>query len=121
MARCDNPKAASYKNYGDRGITVCKEWHDFYKFVEDVSPKPEDHQLDRVDNDKGYSKENCKWATAKQNTNNRRNTKYITYNGVTLSLSEWSEKVNVGTETLRARLRMGWSLKAVLFSTVNGT
>ncbi len=72
IQRCTNPKNASYENYGGRGITVCEEWKSFRKFAYDMGYPPEGKTLDRIDNDKGYCKENCRWADwSMQNTNKR--------------------------------------------------
>lgn len=70
--RCTNPKDPRFHNYGGRGITVCPEWSDFWTFVEDMGNRPDGHTLDRKDNDLGYFKENCRWATAKEQACNRR-------------------------------------------------
>jgi hypothetical protein len=72
LARCNNPKNKAYKNYGGRGIKVCKEWHTFVSFYADMGDRPANLQLDRIDNDKGYFKENCRWITSKENNNNKR-------------------------------------------------
>lgn len=73
--RCLNPKNAQYKDYGARGITVCLRWMDFVNFFEDMGKRPPNSEIDRIDNDKGYCKENCHWTTKKQNARNRRSTK----------------------------------------------
>lgn len=73
--RCNNPNYKEYHNYGGRGIKVSPEWDDFWVFVEDLGDRPEGHTLERKDNNKGYSKENCVWATHKEQNNNTRKVK----------------------------------------------
>ena len=71
--RCNNPNAKQYKDYGGRGIKICKEWDDVEIFCQDMGERPSiRHSLDRIDNDKGYCKENCRWATYEQQAANRR-------------------------------------------------
>jgi len=71
--RCNQKSEKSYASYGAKGITVCDEWKSFWKFLEDMGERPSPiHSLDRIDNSKGYSKENCRWATPKQQHENRR-------------------------------------------------
>lgn len=72
LDRCRNPNSTAYAWYGGRGISVCDEWYDFINFYKDMGHRPTGKELDRVDNDKGYSKENCHWITHKQNCENRR-------------------------------------------------
>lgn len=73
MQRCYNPSHEGYKNYGGRGVKVCKRWWHFANFVEDVGEKPSAlHTIDRVDNNKGYNLENFKWSTRKEQAQNRR-------------------------------------------------
>lgn len=76
VARCNNPNHAGYKDYGGRGITVDEDWDDFTSFLNDMGYKPtQKHQIDRIDNNGNYTKTNCRWSTAKDNNNNRRNNK----------------------------------------------
>jgi hypothetical protein len=116
LNRCYFKKSKSYQHYGARGITVCKRWRDsFENFLEDMGEPPNGMTLERINNDLGYSKENCIWATRKQQTKNRRNAVNICHKGKTMSLSEWSEKLGLKYRTLRARIfELKWSLDKAL-------
>lgn len=74
LSRCYNRKVRIYKYYGGRGITVCERWKDFRNFYEDMGERPNGMQVDRIDNDKGYSPDNCRWATAKENNPSNKGT-----------------------------------------------
>lgn len=91
--RCSNPKCRAYKNYGARGITFCKEWDKFEGFYEWAvsSGYEKGKDIDRIDNDGNYTPDNCRWATRRENVNNRRSTIRLTVNGETKSASEWEE------------------------------
>lgn len=96
--RCYNPKNPSYERYGPRGITVCEEWRtsseSFIRWAVENGWK-RGMSLDRIDNDKGYSPDNCRWATLKQQANNRSDNIYLEHDGVTRTMKEWCEVFNV--------------------------
>jgi hypothetical protein len=101
--RCTNPKNKYYKNYGGRGITVSISWRkSFENFYHDMGPKPKSSfTLERINNNKGYSKENCKWASRKEQCRNKRNNHHLTIKGVTKCLMEWSEIFHIKYDKLR--------------------
>lgn len=102
--RCSNPHFIHYSDYGGRGITMCKEWRDsFEQFFADMGPCPPRLSLDRRDNESGYSKQNCRWATIRTQNLNQRRTVRATHNGETLSLSEWAERTGIPYMTLYSR------------------
>jgi hypothetical protein len=72
LQRCGNPKSQAYKDYGARGIKVIPRWAIFANFYKDMGPRPEGKSLDRVNNELGYRKSNCRWATQVEQVNNRR-------------------------------------------------
>jgi len=116
LARCNNPKSTGFHNYGGRGIKVCQEWlDDFYVFKNDVGPRPSNnHTLDRIDPNKNYCKENCRWATRKEQSSNLRTNRKFTYLNRTLTLSEWSRVLNLPKSTIDARLKYGWTVEQTL-------
>lgn len=107
--RCYNKDSRPYKYYGGRGIYVCDRWlESFQNFLEDMGEKPSrKHSLDRIDNNKGYYKENCRWATYKQQMRNVSNNRNITINGRTQCLSAWAEETGLNKFTIRSRLERG--------------
>jgi hypothetical protein len=106
LARCNNPNRKDYKYYGGRGIAVCKEWFKFINFYNDMGDKQEGMSLDRIDNNKGYCKENCRWATRKEQLSNRRpfNKELITFNGESKLLSTWSKELKIKHSVLYTRI-----------------
>lgn len=118
--RCSDPSCKYYHNYGGRGITMSEEWtNSFETFLNDMGPKPSpNHSLDRIDNNKGYYKENCQWATKIEQDRNRRTCVYITYKNETLTLIEWSRRLNIPFTTLNWRRNNEWSVERMLTTPV---
>lgn len=114
ITRCENPNSPSYPRYGGRGISICKEWREdgigfmnFYDWA--ISNGYSDElSIDRIDNDRGYSPDNCRWATATMQANNRSTSAYITYAGVTKTATEWARDLGVESATLISRRNKGW-------------
>lgn len=116
--RCCNPNDPEFKNYGARGISVAVEWlgrGGFRQFEMDMSPRPTlNHSLERKDNNLGYSKENCKWATRKEQCNNTRGNRPITIDGRTRNLKEWAEEIGISPTSLGNRIKRGWPTERLL-------
>ena len=114
MNRCDSPKNKRYACYGGRGISYDPCWKVFDNFVADMGICPDGMSIDRKNNNLGYSKENCRWATSTDQARNRRSTKFLTYNGETLPVVVWAEKVGIRYKTLWYRLSIGTPLRLAL-------
>ena len=112
-ARCTNPNNSAYHNYGGRGITVCNRWLDsFENFYEDMGKRPSiEFSIDRIDVNKDYSPENCRWADQKTQMRNRRNTKIVNYKGVEKPLAQFCEELNLELSTITNRIKIGWSVE----------
>jgi len=125
MGRCkkspDAKPTHTHKNYFDRGINVCERWREsFDNFYADMGPRPSsNYSIDRINNDCGYSPENCRWATNKEQCNNRRSSRFLTINGETKTLKQWSEKYNIKYCSLQARLKSGWNIEDALEIQIN--
>lgn len=105
LTRCNNKNDHNYIKYGAKGITVCDKWLTFEGFWEDMQKGYSDElSIDRIDNSKGYFKENCRWATNKQQVRNRTNTDFIEYNGKTQCLKDWATEYGIKRTTLWQRL-----------------
>lgn len=111
--RCCRPKNPKYPNYGGRGITMCSRWRGNYlAFLEDMGRRPSDkHSLDRIDNNKGYYKENCAWRTAKEQHNNKRTNRWIELDGEVKTAAQWEEVSGIKQDVIRGRLRLGWTIR----------
>lgn len=112
--RCYNKRDKSYKWYGAKGIKVCEKWSDYILFQRWAYAHgyKEGMSLDRIDNTKDYSPDNCRWVNAKVQANNKSNNHYLTYKGRTQTLIQWSEELGINYDTLKSRInRSHWSVE----------
>lgn len=114
--RCKREDCTGFENYGGRGITVCQEWETFEPFHEWALSHGYSSGLtiDRIDVNGNYCPENCRWATMKEQGNNKRDTVKITFNGTTHSLKEWSEILGVNYYTMHKRYKAGKPVEEIL-------
>jgi len=114
-ARCQNPRHRQFNDYGGRGIKVCPEWStSFDTFRSHMGDRPDGLELDRINNDGNYEPGNCRWATPKQNSNNRRSCHIIEFEGVSKTLTEWADGIQLHASSLRARIQRNWPLSVAL-------
>ena len=117
MQRCKNKKHPRYNDWGGRGITVCERWDKFENFLEDMEVIPEKYELDRIDNNKEYSKENCRLVLEKLQSRNRRSNVNITFNNKIQCLKDWANEYNISYSTLRYRLNvLKWTIEKSLIT-----
>ncbi len=115
--RCIETKNKDYSHYGGRGIVFDSRWNDFAVFLKEMKDTyREGLELDRIDNNGNYSKENCRWADRTTQTNNSRNNHYLEFQGERLTLAQWSRKLGINYSTIRARCQRGNSLQEILSS-----
>jgi hypothetical protein len=115
--RCQNPDFVDYPKWGGRGITVCDEWSESFESFNDWAMNHEWKEgltLDRIDNDKGYCPENCRWATVIEQANNKRNCTMVTYGDKTQSLAEWARESGLPYSTLLSRISKGWDFEKAI-------
>jgi hypothetical protein len=109
LRRCADANHPSYANYGGKGIRVCERWKSFEAFLDDMGERPEGKTLDRIDGNGGYSKDNCRWFTMREQANNRANNHLLTRRGETHTIAQWAELLGVKEGTIRSRLFRGAS------------
>ena len=115
LTRCQNPKSPNYKYYGGRGIQVCERWANVETFLSDLGTKPSpSHSLERIDNELDYCPENCRWATKKEQSYNKRSSHFLTLNGQSRCLSEWAELAGLKSKTVSNRIHRGMSPEEAL-------
>ena len=125
-ARCFNPNANNFKDYGAKGVFMCDEWRNDFKVFYDwamengynPNAKRGECTIDRINNNKGYSPDNCRWTDNLTQQNNKKNNRFLTYNGETHTIAEWSRILNIKTYVLYARLYSGWSVERTLTTPV---
>ena len=112
--RCETSKQKKFvRDYQNRGIKICKEWHDFSVFQKWALENgyKENLSIDRIDNNKGYFPENCRWVDNLIQANNKRNNHWLTYNNKTQTIAQWARELGMNYNTLDQRIRMGWSVE----------
>jgi len=115
LDRCFNPENKRYSHYGARGITVDSSWlgeAGFERFCEDMGPRPSrKHSIERRDNNGAYGPNNCRWATQKEQSRNKRSNRLVSYKGETKPLSQFCEELGLPYRTIWWRINAGWSAK----------
>lgn len=119
MDRCYNQNFHRFHRYGGRGITVATEWHDPEVFLADMGEPPSGGTIERIDNDAGYSPQNCTWATKLEQNNNRSDTRKLTFAGKTLSAAAWAREIGLSKAAMYQRLKT-WPLEKALSTPPGG-
>ena len=121
IKRCSDPRHHNWKHYGGRGIRVCARWLKSYgAFEADMGLRPSPtHTLDRIDNDKGYSPQNCRWASSAQQARNKRGSRFATLNGVTKPLIDWAAERGLPYYQVHKRVSAGWSVERALTTSLH--
>lgn len=119
IQRCVNSKSKGYHNYGGRGITVCSEWigdsgYINFKAWSLLNGYKNGLHIDRINNDKGYSPENCRWVTPRVNSRNKRTNKVLEFHGQKMCIAGWADTLHMPPRTLYGRISAGWSIERAL-------
>lgn len=113
--RCKNPAVRNYHRYGGRGITYCSRWESFDNFHMDMGAPPgKKYSLGRINNDGIYEPTNCRWETPTQQLLNTSQCVFLTFRGVTQTITEWGETTGIKRVTIGTRLKRGWSVEHAL-------
>lgn len=113
IQRCNGK--CNTKNYKDKGIRVCEKWLTFLGFWDDMKNTYKDNlTIDRIDNTKGYFKENCRWTSMVEQQNNRCNNHYLDFNGIKMTIANWGRKLNINPNRIHLRIYRGWSVEKTL-------
>lgn len=114
LDRCYLKSHKSYTDYGGRGISVCDDWLTYENFRADMGERPSGKTLGRIDNNGPYCKENCEWQSYKTQARNRRNSHVISYNGASMSMADWADRMRLPYCTLQKRIENGWNISDAL-------
>lgn len=115
--RCLNVNNKRYKDYGGRGITICDRWlNSFENFLKDMGRRPKGLSIERIENNKGYTPDNCKWATREEQTSNTRTNKHLVILGITYTLNQAARRFEINVGTLWSRLKAGWEPHEAIFT-----
>ena len=114
LDRCYHRDHKSFAAYGGRGIAVCDEWTEYVNFRRDMGERPSGMSLGRIDNSGHYERGNCRWETPKQQARNRRDSRLLSHNGITATISEWAERTGLTFGTLWRRIKNGWPVGKAL-------
>lgn len=113
--RCNCANRDNSQYYIGRNISYCDSWEEFRFFLDDMGERPEGCTLDRIDNNGNYNKENCKWSTVEEQTNNRRSNKFITYNNKTQTYAQWERELGLRQGTISDRInKLKWTEERAL-------
>lgn len=114
--RCSNVNRKDAQNYALKNIKVCEEWNNYELFMNWALQNGYNDELtlERIDNSKGYNPDNCKWIPKSEQSKNRTSNHYITYNGKTQTLTDWSKEIGIPRTTLDSRLKRHWSIEDAL-------
>jgi hypothetical protein len=121
VSRCTKPARKDFKRYGGAGITVCARWMDFRLFLADMGPKPSRlHSLDRMNGATEYGPGNVRWATPAEQARNRKSTRFFTYEGETLCITDLASRLGVSKVSVQYRIKTGWTVEQIAMSAKHG-
>ena len=123
ISRCEKHNAHNYDRYGAKGISVCEEWHDFWKFVEwsdSIGGRPKGFTLDRIDYKGNYEPSNCRWANNHTQSMNKSSSILLTHDGKTETLATWAKIIGISDQAMYNRYNRGWSEEDMFLPSQNG-